>query len=75
MTDINSFQSRHIGPRQADLAAMLGEIGVASLDALIDQAIPRSIRLDRPLNLPPAESEHEYLQRLRAIAAKNRVFR
>ena len=75
MTDINSFQSRHIGPRPADLAAMLGEIGVASLDALIDQAIPRSIRLDRPLNLPPAETEHEYLGRLRAIASKNRVYR
>ncbi len=54
---------------------MLQAIGVASLDAVIDETIPASIRLREPLRLPPAESEHGYLQRLRGIAVKNRVFR
>jgi glycine cleavage system P protein (glycine dehydrogenase) len=54
---------------------MLRTIGVSSLDELIDQAIPSSIRLDRPLNLPPPESEFAYLERLRGIAARNRLFR
>jgi glycine dehydrogenase len=71
----DSFQARHLGPRAADRDAMLKAIGVPSLDALIDETIPSSIRLTKPLQLPGAESEHEYLQRLRTIAARNRVFR
>ena len=54
---------------------MLRAIGAASLDALIDEAIPASIRLQRPLDLPPAETEFDYLQRLKTVAAKNRVCR
>ena len=49
---------------------MLEAIGVASLDALIDEAIPASIRLKTPLNLPPAESEHQYLRRLGHLARR-----
>ena len=69
------FPSRHIGPSPEDTAAMLETVGAASLDALIDEALPASIRLHAPLDLPPAESEHEYLQRLTAIARKNKTFR
>jgi glycine dehydrogenase len=69
------FAARHIGPRTADVPAMLETIGAASLDALVDEIIPASIRLDRPLDLPPAQSEHQYLGRLRAIAAENRLLR
>ena len=54
---------------------MLDQIGVSSLDALIDEAIPSSIRLSQPLDLPPAESESQYLTRLKDIARKNKVFR
>ncbi len=54
---------------------MLEAVGLPSLDALIDEAIPSSIRLRAPLPLPAAESEYEYLQRLRSIAANNRMFR
>ncbi|HXE81393.1 MAG TPA: aminomethyl-transferring glycine dehydrogenase [Vicinamibacterales bacterium] len=68
------FVSRHVGPRVSDLPEMLKVVGAASLDALIDECLPASIRLTKPLHLP-ALSEHEYLTRLRAIAAKNRVFR
>ncbi len=71
----DSFQSRHIGPRPGDVPGMLDTIGVSSLDALVDEIVPASIRLDRPLGLPPAEQEHEYLSRIRAIGATNEIFR
>ena len=69
------FAPRHIGPSPAEREAMLDAIGVPSLDALIDQTIPASIRLTRPLMLPPAESEHQYLRRLTQIARRNKTFR
>src|SRR6476620_11092158 len=72
---LDTFGPRHIGPRGDDVAAMLKEVGAASLDALIDEAIPASIRLKAPLALPPAESESSYLARLKTIARKNKVFR
>jgi glycine dehydrogenase len=72
---LDSFAKRHIGPRPDDLQAMLKEVGAASLEQLIDEAIPASIRLQAPLNLPPAESESEYLARLKTIARRNKVFR
>ncbi|MBY0494571.1 MAG: aminomethyl-transferring glycine dehydrogenase [Cyanobacteria bacterium] len=72
---LDTFANRHIGPRGDDIAAMLKEVGAASLDALIDEAIPASIRLKAPLNLPEAESESTYLARLKTIAKKNKVFR
>ena len=71
----DTFASRHIGPRTADLPAMLRAVGARSLDGLVAEAVPASIRLDRPLDLPEAESEHEFLERLRGVAAKNQVFR
>jgi glycine dehydrogenase len=70
-----TFAARHIGPTTRDRDAMLRTVGIKSLDTLIDQTIPRHIRLDAPLDLPPAESEHEFLTRLRQIAARNRVFK
>ena len=54
---------------------MLKAVGAASLDALIDETIPRSIRLATPLQLPPAESEHQYLRRLTTVARRNKTFR
>ena len=69
------FARRHIGPSPEDRDRMLETIGAASLDALIDEAIPASIRLQRPLNLPPPESEHQYLRRLTTVARRNKTFR
>ena len=54
---------------------MLEAIGVSSLDALIDEAIPASIRLTRPLDLPPPQSEYQYLRNLTRIARGNKTFR
>jgi glycine dehydrogenase len=71
----DSFQSRHIGPDVAERDEMLRVIGVASLDALIDQTMPAGIRSRTPLKLPPPETEAQYLRRLRSVAAMNRVAR
>ena len=71
----DSFQFRHIGPSPDERDEMLKAVGAASLDALIDEAIPRSIRLREPLALPEAETEHEFLRRLTEIARKNKSCR
>src|SRR5205085_1639801 len=73
--DARSFVSRHIGPGPSDVAAMLDAIGVPSVDALIDATVPESIRLRRPLDIPVGLSEHDALNRLRASAGRNQVFR
>jgi glycine dehydrogenase len=69
------FQARHIGPRSGDLAEMLRTIGVPSLDALMDEAVPPAIRSPRALNLPPAMTEFEFLEHARGLAARNRIFK
>jgi glycine dehydrogenase len=69
------FALRHIGPDPAETDAMLGAVGAKSLDDLIDQTIPASIRLRRPLNLPAARSEHDLLALAHGIAQKNEVWR
>jgi glycine dehydrogenase len=73
--DSERFQSRHIGPDEAERDAMLKVIGAPSMEALIDEAIPARIRLTAPLDLPDGQSEYQFLRDLRAIAAQNRVFR
>ncbi|MEE8193167.1 MAG: aminomethyl-transferring glycine dehydrogenase [Gemmatimonadales bacterium] len=69
------FVWRHIGPRPDDIRAMLDTLGYDSLDALVDAAVPEDIRIDRELGIAAGCSEYEALQALRAIAAKNQVFR
>ena len=54
---------------------MLGVIGAPSLDALINEAVPERIRLNRPLDIPEGQSEYDFLRELRATAGRNRVFR
>jgi glycine dehydrogenase len=73
--NFDSFASRHIGPNEKEIDAMLRELGFENLDALIDAAIPKNIRLNRQLNLPEAKSESEALAELLAIAQKNKVAR
>ena len=71
----DSFSRRHIGPNEDEIASMLGHLEFASLDALIDAAVPKSIRLESELDLPEGESEAEALAELRAISRKNTVAR
>ncbi|MDR0659347.1 MAG: aminomethyl-transferring glycine dehydrogenase [Prevotellaceae bacterium] len=69
------FVTRHVGPRDHDIEKMLKTIGVSSLDELIDQTIPRSIRLKESLKLDAPLSEYQYLNKIREIASKNKLYR
>ena len=69
------FAGRHIGPNEEDTNAMLKTIGVESLDELIAKTVPASIRLKKPLAIPTAQTEFEYLDELKKIAAKNKIFK
>jgi glycine dehydrogenase len=73
--DFESFHSRHIGPDTEETAAMLKAVGAASLDALMDEAIPARIRLKAPLNLAVGQSEHHFLKELRTVASRNDIAR
>ena len=75
LTAADSFVPRHVGPSASDVADMLGTLGYATLDDLIDATIPESIRFRKPLAIHAGRSEHEALAALRAIAVQNRIFR
>ena len=67
------FESRHLGPSIQDQAKMLAALGHASLDDLVEAAVPAGIRFTDALNLPPARTETEALADLRALADRNQV--
>src|SRR5689334_6145728 len=71
----DTFVRRHIGPNVDEIKEMLDAIGADSLEDLVDQTIPESIRMKAPLNLGEPRGETETLNELRAIAAKNKVLR
>ncbi len=71
----DEFIARHIGPRAADTQAMLQRLGYDSLDALIGNVIPDSIKGSSVLDLPAGMGEAEALASLKAIAARNRALR
>src|SRR5262249_52791773 len=74
-TSDDSFVHRHIGPSDAEIQRMLAALGLSSLDQLIDQTVPRGIRVEKPLQLDPPRSEFEALAELRGYANQNRVLR
>ena len=69
------FVSRHIGPRDCEIDEMLKAVGVKTIDELIDQTVPKGIRMEKALNLPEPLSESEYLGKIKSLASKNKVFR
>ena len=71
MHTLPPFAARHIGPDADAIATMLGSVGHASLDGLIDAAVPHGIRTSRPLELPAPVSEAQVIGELRALAARN----
>ncbi|MBV8780985.1 MAG: aminomethyl-transferring glycine dehydrogenase [Phycisphaerae bacterium] len=71
----DTFVRRHVGPNADEIKQMLAFLGVDSLDELMDQTVPTSIRLKRPMKLGEPRSEFAMLAELRQLAAKNKVVR
>ena len=67
----DSFVARHIGPSESDIAAMLHEVGAATLDDLAAKTVPQSIRSNQALHLPPPIDEAAVIAELRTLAARN----
>jgi glycine dehydrogenase len=71
----NEFAARHVGPRDEDVASMLEVLGHQSLDSFIDAAVPESVRMRRPLALPPGRGENAVIATMRELTDQNEVFR
>ncbi len=67
------FADRHLGPRGREVRVMLDQLGIDTMDTLVDRAVPKAIRTQAPLNLPAARTEPEVLAHLRELAGKNQV--
>jgi glycine dehydrogenase len=64
---------RHIGPSPAEMDRMLEALQVSSLEQLIDETVPQSIRQEAPLDFSRPKSERELLHHMRLVASKNKV--
>ena len=73
--DRSSFLYRHNGPRKHEVSEMLETIGVDSLDQLIFETIPDSIRKKDELKLDPVMTEVQYANHIAELGAKNSVFK
>ncbi len=71
----DSFIARHIAPTEPEVAGMLAELGLSSLDELATRTVPGAIRSDTALDLPPAIDEAGVIAELRELAGQNRVVR
>ncbi len=69
------FEDRHIGPDEEEIKEMLKIIGVKSVEQLIDETIPSNIKLEKGLNLDEPLSEYKFVDHLKKIAHKNKVFK
>ncbi|MFP5346543.1 MAG: aminomethyl-transferring glycine dehydrogenase [Actinomycetes bacterium] len=68
---LGDFVARHIGFTPEEQATMLAHLGFDSLDALMDAAVPQSVRSQQPLSLPPPATELGVLDEARDLAAQN----
>jgi glycine dehydrogenase len=75
LEDDSLFATRHIGPDAHEQRHMLSVIGAASRRSLIDAVVPRNIARGKPMRLPSAASEAQALAELKALAARNKVFK
>lgn len=71
----DKFTDRHIGPDEKEINEMLEVVGASSLEELISETIPAQIRNKKELNLDEPVSEYEFLQNLKKIADKNKIFK
>ncbi len=75
INNTEKFESRHLGADQAQIDEMLKTVQANTLDELIAQTVPANIRLSKSLNLPPAQSEYEFLKSFKKLAQKNKIFK
>ncbi len=71
----DKFVHRHIGPDENEINEMLETIGLSSLDNLIDETIPKGIRLNKELNLDDPVTEYRFIENLKKTAGKNKVYK
>jgi len=71
----DKFVNRHIGPTETELNEMAQLCGAGSVDDLIDQTVPKNIRIEEPLTLSSPVNEHIFLEDLKNISLKNKVFK
>ncbi|MEP6467318.1 MAG: aminomethyl-transferring glycine dehydrogenase [Parafilimonas sp.] len=71
----NEFIGRHIGVNENEMQEMLSMIREKSVNDLINKTVPSSIRMKDELNLPEGMSEYEYLQHIKDISLKNKLFK
>lgn len=71
----SDFSTRHIGPQEADFANMLKTVGAKSLDQLIDETIPKAIRMGKSLDLPEGQTEAATLARAWELASSNKIMK
>jgi len=71
----DKFVNRHIGPNENEINDMLATIGISSLDKLIDETIPKGIKLNKDLNIDDPVTEYRFIENLKKIAGKNKVFK
>ncbi len=69
----DGFVPRHIGPDDSDIARMLSKVGSDSLDGLMQETMPGSIRIEEPLDLPACDNEERVLEEIREIAQTNKL--
>ncbi|MCC7050641.1 MAG: aminomethyl-transferring glycine dehydrogenase, partial [Bacteroidia bacterium] len=70
-----SFKNRHIGPMKAETATMLQKINAGSLDQLINETVPKHIRLKKELSLSNPMSEYEYFNHIKELGKKNKLYK
>jgi len=67
------FIRRHIGPNAEQTQAMLKDIGVESVDALIDEIVPTDIRLPNLPAIEESKTEVQALKDLKKVASLNKI--
>ncbi len=72
---LEQFVDRHIGPSEEEMRQMLDTIGVKSVDELIGQVMPQSIRLHKPLALDEPMTEAQFAAHIRSLADRNQTLR
>lgn len=69
------FTQRHIGPNEKETAEMLAAIAIGSTDELMNKTVPAGIRMPQEMELPDPLSENGYLQHIKNVSLKNKIFK